>query len=178
MSTAGRTVLFSGFAVAIGLSVMLIIPVPFVRSLGIVGCLVPLISIVLTLTLQPTLLSLLGRRGVHGLSLRRFGKARDPEHRLWSRIAHNVTCRPVVVVGGSTAALLAAIIPIAWLQLTPGSIAAIPQNMGSARGLSLLSDRGGAGAITPVEVVFDAGVPGKARAPAVSAATFRLAWNS
>ncbi len=175
MSTAGRTVLFSGLAVAIGLSVMLVIPVPFVRSLGIAGCLVPLIAIVLTLTLQPTLLSLLGRRGIHGLSLRRFGTARDLEHGLWSRIAQIITRRPVAVVAGSTAALLAAVIPIAWLQLTPGSITAIPQDTGSARGLALLSDRAGAGAITPLEVVFDAGAPGRARTPAVSAATLRLA---
>ena len=175
MATAGRTVLFSGLAVAIGLSVMLIIPVPFVRSLGIAGCLVPLISIVATLTLQPTLLSLLGRRGVQGPLLRPFGKARHLEHGFWSRIAHNVTRRPVAVLGGSTAVLLAAVIPIAWLQLTPGSISEVPQDSGSARGLALLSDRAGAGAITPIEVVFDTGASGRARTTAESAATLRLA---
>ena len=34
MASAGRTVLFSGIAVAIGRSVVLVIPVPFVRSLA------------------------------------------------------------------------------------------------------------------------------------------------
>ena len=63
MATAGRSVVFSGLAVAIGLSVVLIIPVPFVSSLGVAGFLVPLISIAASLTLQPVLLSLLGHRG-------------------------------------------------------------------------------------------------------------------
>lgn len=175
MATAGRTVLYSGLAVAIGLSAMLIVPVPFVRSLGIAGCLVPLVSIVATLTLQPTLLSLLGRRGVRGMRLRRFGKARVVERGFWTRIAHAVARRPVVVLGGSTAALLAAVVPIAWLQLTPGSISAIPGYAASARGLALLRDRVGSGVITPIEVVFDTGAPGTARTPALTAATLRLA---
>lgn len=175
MATAGRTVLFSGVAVAIGLSAMLIVPVPFVRSLGIAGCLVPLVSMAATLTLQPTLLSLLGRGGVQGVHPRRSGRTRDLRRGLWSRIAHYVTRHPVAVQVRSTAALLIAIVPIAWLHLTPGSISAIPQHTGSARGLALLSERVGLGAITPIEVVFDAGAAGKARVPAESAATLRLA---
>ncbi len=64
ITTAGRTVTLSGAAVAVGLAVLIVIPVPFVRSLGVAGFLVPLISIVAALTLQPALLSLIGRRGV------------------------------------------------------------------------------------------------------------------
>ena len=63
MATAGRTVLLSGVVVAVGLSVLLIIPVPFVRSLGFAGLVVPLVSIVAAFSLQPSLLSVLGRRG-------------------------------------------------------------------------------------------------------------------
>ena len=62
MATAGRAVVFSGAAVAIGLAVLLFVPVPFIRSMGLGGLLVPLVSIAAVLTLQPSLLSLLGRR--------------------------------------------------------------------------------------------------------------------
>src|ERR1039458_10113113 len=58
MQTAGRAIVFSGVAVAIGLAVVLIMPVPFMRSLGVAGFLVPLVSIAAALTLQPVLLSL------------------------------------------------------------------------------------------------------------------------
>ena len=61
-----------------------------------------------------------------------------------------------------------------FLRLTPGSISAIPQSTESARGLALLDERVGAGAVTPIEVVVDAGVAGGARTAAVRAASERL----
>jgi RND superfamily putative drug exporter len=175
MASAGRTVLFSGIAVAIGLSVVLLIPVPFVRSLGFAGLVVPLVSVVAALTLQPSLLSLLGRRGMRSVRLFRPGARREGDRRLWSRLARVVMRRPLVVLAGSTAVLVLMAVPAIWLQLTPGSVVAIPQNIPSARALSLLRNRIGPGVITPIEVVLDAGAPGRATAPAISAATLRLA---
>ena len=175
MASAGRTVLFSGVAVAIGLSVVLIVPVPFVRSLGFAGLVVPLVSVVAALTLQPSLLSLLGRHGMQKVRPSRPGARRDGERGLWSRLARMVMRRPIVVLAGSVAVLVAAAMPAVWLQLTPGSVVAIPQNIQSARALALLRHRIGPGVITPIEVVLDGGAPGRATAPAISAATLRLA---
>ncbi|MGO9964472.1 MAG: MMPL family transporter [Acidimicrobiales bacterium] len=173
MATAGRTVIFSGVAVAVGLSVVLIVPVPFVRSLGFAGLVVPLVSIVAALTLQPALLSLLGRRAMG--SVRPSGPRPSHQHSLWSRLAAMVLKHPVVVLACSAGMLFAAATPALWLELTPGSVVAIPQNIQSARALSMLRNRIGPGVITPIEVVLDAGAPGKADAPAISAATLRLA---
>ncbi|MGD0287278.1 MAG: MMPL family transporter [Acidimicrobiales bacterium] len=175
MANAGRTVLFSGIAVAIGLSVVLVIPVPFVRSLGFAGLVVPLVSVVAAFTLQPSLLSLLGRRGMRRARLSRSGAKRDGERGLWPRLARVVMRRPLVVLVGSFAVLVVAAVPTVWLQLTPGSVVAIPQDIQSARALALLRNRIGPGVITPIEVVLDAGAPGRATAPAISAATLRLA---
>jgi RND superfamily putative drug exporter len=63
METAGRAVVFSGATVAIGLALLLLMPLPFMRAVGIGGFLIPLVSITAALTLQPVLLSLLGPRG-------------------------------------------------------------------------------------------------------------------
>src|SRR4029077_6849537 len=63
MTTAGRSVVFSGAAVTLGLALLLFIPVPFVRSLGIGGFLIPLASVAAATTLLPALLSVYGRRG-------------------------------------------------------------------------------------------------------------------
>jgi RND superfamily putative drug exporter len=174
MVTAGRTVVLSGFAVAIGLSVLLLIPVPFVRSLGFAGLVVPLVSILAALSLQPALLSLLGRRGVTvmiGRSRPLLGGSRG----LWPRLAGLVTRKPVWVLASSCAMLLALAIPALWLELTPGSVTAIPQDIASAQALSLLRARVGPGVITPIEIVYDAGSAGRARSTVVSAATLRLA---
>src|SRR6266849_5441309 len=63
MSTAGRAVIFSGATVAIGLALLLFMPLPFMRSMGVGGFLIPLVSIAAASTLQPALLSVYGRRG-------------------------------------------------------------------------------------------------------------------
>ncbi len=175
MSTAGRTVLLSGIAVAIGLSVLLLIPVPFVRSLGFAGLVVPLVSVVSALSLQPALLSLLGRRALSGARRGSPRPGHDARPSLWARLAKLVTSRPRIVLAGSATVLFAMAVPALWLELTPGSVTAIPANIQAGRALSLLSDRVGPGVITPIEIVLDAGSPGSARAPAVSAGTLRLA---
>ena len=45
MKTAGRATLFSGAVVAVGLALLVFMPVPFMRSMGVGGLLVPLFSI-------------------------------------------------------------------------------------------------------------------------------------
>ncbi len=62
MATAGRAVAFSGVTVAIGLFALVFVPVPFLRSIGFAGMLIPLISIVVTLSLLPAVLAGVGPR--------------------------------------------------------------------------------------------------------------------
>ena len=189
MATAGRSVAFSGLAVAIGLAVVLFMPVPFTRSLGLAGFLVPIFSIAPALTLQPVLLSLLGRRGVRSVELggpwarRRRRAAREGEGvgRLqpsrggfWDALTRAVMRRPVLFLIAGGAVLLAAAAPVRNLHLTPGSLSAIPQSTDSARGLALLRDRFGSGALTPVEVVIDTGAAGRAQTRGMRAASQRL----
>jgi RND superfamily putative drug exporter len=193
MRTAGRSVAFSGLAVAIGLAVVLFMPVPFTRSLGLAGFLVPIFSIAAALTLQPVLLSVLGRRGVRRLELphrwrgrRESGRQEDgcrrspaakndaPKADVWGALTRAVMRRPVLVLIAGTAVLLAAAAPVSQLSLTPGSISAIPQSTESAKGLSLLRSRFGPGALTPVEIVIDTGAAGRARTRAMRAAAERL----
>ena len=171
MATAGRAVVFSGTAVAIGLGLLLFVPVPFIRSMGVAGFLLPLVSIAACITLQPALLSLLGRRGMRSLQLRR---RTDPDGIFWRRLAGVILRRPVVVLVASTAVLVAAAVPNAFLELTPGSIAGIPRSLESVRGFELLRDRVGPGVVTPTHIVLDAGGPGKARTRSTRAAVDRL----
>jgi len=62
VATAGRAVLFSGFAVAVGLASLIAVPVPFLRSLGYSGLLIPLVSEAVALTLLPIILYTVGDR--------------------------------------------------------------------------------------------------------------------
>jgi RND superfamily putative drug exporter len=62
MATAGRSVVFSGMAVAIGLIAMVALPIPFLRSVAYGGIVIPLASVLVVLTLLPVLLAAAGRR--------------------------------------------------------------------------------------------------------------------
>src|SRR5204863_6434274 len=76
MQTAGRAVIFSGATVAIGLALLLFMPSPFMRSMGIGGFLIPLVSIAAAMTLQPALLSLYGCGGTKRAPVAEFLRTR------------------------------------------------------------------------------------------------------
>lgn len=57
MTTAGRAVVSSGVTVALGLVTLIVLPVGFVRGIGIGGMLIPLISCTAALTVVPALLA-------------------------------------------------------------------------------------------------------------------------
>jgi putative drug exporter of the RND superfamily len=60
MQTAGRSVVYSGVTVAIGLLALVVLPVPFLRSVGYGGVLIPLVSVLVSVTLLPALLATAG----------------------------------------------------------------------------------------------------------------------
>ena len=102
MMTAGRAVLFSGATVAIGLALLLFMPSPFMRSMGIGGFLIPLVSLLAASTLQPALLSLYGRRGVRRSAF--FRRRRDAVHHgFWERLATAIMRRPLAFLSGGAA---------------------------------------------------------------------------
>ena len=58
--TAGRAVVLSGTIVAIGLLSLVLLPVPFLRSIGLGGMLIPLVAITASITLLPVILAAWG----------------------------------------------------------------------------------------------------------------------
>ncbi len=62
MTSAGRAVVFSGVTVAVGLFSLVLLPIPFLRSLGYGGLLIPLVTVVAAVTLLPVLLGSWGPR--------------------------------------------------------------------------------------------------------------------
>jgi len=62
MASAGKAVLLSGVTVAVGLASLVLVPVPFLRSLGFSGVLIPLVSVTAALTLLPIVLYTCGDR--------------------------------------------------------------------------------------------------------------------
>jgi trehalose monomycolate/heme transporter len=108
MTTAGRTVLFSGLTVAAALSSLLIFPQAFLRSMGYGGVAAVLVAMLAALTVLPATLRLLGRRVDAGrLPWRRHQPvAVNDAHGRWAALARGVMRRPWLVIVGTVAGLL------------------------------------------------------------------------
>ncbi|HEV3480319.1 MAG TPA: MMPL family transporter, partial [Gaiellaceae bacterium] len=177
MDTAGRAVVFSGTAVAIGLALMLFMPLPFMRGFGLAGLLIPLVSVLAAVTLLPVLLFWLEDRldRVRLVPRRVVERRDDLERGFWARLAAAIMRRPLIFATGTTVLLLALAAPITALQLGPGSNEGVPQDLEAVRGLNVLSAAVGEGALAPTEIVIDTGRPRGAADPEVQAGKERLA---
>ncbi|HEX8857120.1 MAG TPA: MMPL family transporter, partial [Thermoleophilaceae bacterium] len=164
MLTAGRATIFSGLTVAIGLALLILMPLPFMRSMGVGGVMVPLVSIAASATLLPALLAVMGRR-VNRLRIipRRILKSRaQAKAGFWTKLANSIMRRPVPYLVIGTALMLALAAPAITLSLTGGDNRGVPKTTEATRGLALLEGTLGPGALAPHQIVVDAGRPGAA----------------
>src|SRR6201993_2214077 len=118
MTHAGRSVIVSGSTVAVGLLSMIILPLPFIRSIGLGGMLIPAVSGLAAITFMPAMLAVLGER-INNMRVlpKRFVDRGHPEDGAWGRWARFVLRRPwpVAIVGASIVAVLVAL----GVQLNP-----------------------------------------------------------
>jgi RND superfamily putative drug exporter len=152
MKTAGHAVTVSGFTVGIGLLAMVVVPVPFIRSIGFGGLMIPIVSVLAALTLLPILLA-----GVGDRLDRRHEVERDAEaSAFWTRWSRRVVERrwPAATVG---IAVLGALAVVA-LGLNPGrpSVDSLSSGGEAKTALTSLEDGGiGTGVVTPIEVLTE-----------------------
>jgi putative drug exporter of the RND superfamily len=118
MTHAGRSVIVSGSTVAVGLLSMVILPLPFIRSIGIGGMLIPAVSVITAITLLPALLGVLGTR-INSLRLlpKRLVDRGHPEDGWWGRWAELVMRRPIPVA--TVGLLITGVLVFYGLQLNP-----------------------------------------------------------
>jgi uncharacterized membrane protein YdfJ with MMPL/SSD domain len=177
MATAGRATLFSGLTVAIGLALLVFMPLPFMRSMGIGGLLVPLVSIAASATLLPALLAMMG----HKVNRWRIIPKRVLERRaasdttgFWHRLATSIMRRPVLFFCAAGGIMLVLALPALQLALTGGDNRGVPLTTEATRGLHVLETTLGPGALAPHQIVVDTHKAGGAGDPAVQAAERRL----
>ncbi|HKA67669.1 MAG TPA: MMPL family transporter [Actinomycetes bacterium] len=164
MQTAGRAVMFSGVTVAIGLLALVALPVPFMRSVGIAGVLIPLASVATTLSLTPAILGGIGPR-VDWPRIRRENRT----SRFWRGWAARVVRTRWVAAGLSLVALLALVGVLLDIKVGLSSTESLAKNGPAYETLQTLR-RGGvsAGNLTPIEVLV---ATDRARSSAAELAT-------
>jgi RND superfamily putative drug exporter len=154
METAGRSVVYSGCTVAIGLFALIVLPLPFLRSMGYGGILIPLVTVAVVLTLLPVVLATAGPK----LDWPRRAQGRPS--RLWTAWAGQVVKHPwigavvgLLLLGG----LLSAGRTISLGTARSDSLA----RMGEAHsGLAALERSGiGSGVLMPFELLVSGTSP-------------------
>ncbi len=149
METAGRAVAFSGTTVAIGLLAMVVLPLPFLRSIGYAGMLIPLISVIVASTLLPIVLLKVGNR----LDWPHI-RSDDQASRSWTRWAGLVVRRRWAAA--ASAVVVLAVLVVAATTMQPGSanVNTLSKKGDARTGLVALEQSGiGSGALNPIEVL-------------------------
>ena len=153
METAGRAVVFSGITVAIGLLALIALPLPFLRSMGLGGMLIPLVSTLVAITLLPVVLAKAGSRldWPHR-------RTDDKASRAWTRWATLVARRRWIAAAAGMAIVLALVIAATDLQLGASDADTIAKSGDAKDGLVALERAGiGEGALWPHEILVERG---------------------
>ena len=161
VATSGKAVVFSGSAVALGLSGLLFFRIPTLSSMGIGGALIAIVSVVYALTFLPAVLSMLGPR-VERLRVRfpwtrrrsaGLAAAADGGNGLWHRVAVSVMRHPVAVLVPVLAMLLAFGVP--FLGEKPGipSVALLPAASDARQAWETLQTDFPAGETQPIDLL-------------------------
>jgi len=180
---AGRTLIISATTVAIGFSALLTVPISELRSIGIAGLLVTVLSVILCTSILPWVLGLLGHR-INAARVRLPGRlfktrveTRDslctPNER-WVRWGSIITRRPWT-------ALLVAGVPLLILafqtrRISPGipDHDSLPATAESVRALRTLQDMGRSGIVQSLRVILELPPESRPLSPAGWVAVSRL----
>lgn len=145
MDTAGRAVFFSGLTTCIGLVSLLLFPIVLLRSLGVAGSVVVLLSVVVALTLLPALL------GVLGNGVNRWRVVRPPRERegFWTFLAHNIIRNSVAAVAVILVIVGVLSSPFLEARFGLGDASILPRDIPAREGVEVLKQAFGPGEIAP-----------------------------
>jgi putative drug exporter of the RND superfamily len=176
---AGRTLIISATTVAIGFSALLTVPISELRSIGIAGLLVTVLSVLLCMSILPWVLGLLGHR-INAARVRLPGRQFKTRESLcaaserWIRWGSIITRRPWT-------ALLVAGVPLLILTLQARRISpgipdhdSLPDAAESVQALRTLQAMGRSGIVQSLRVVLELPPQSPALSPAGWLAVSRL----
>jgi len=159
--TAGGAIVFAGSTVIIALAALALMGIPFLTAMGLAAAAGVALTVVISLTLAPAVLSLLGPRldaGRLRSPRRRAGVRRNDvaPSRPWARRwAELVTRRPGMAIASVLAICLLMALPALDLRLGLPDDSAKSEESTERRAYDLLTDGFGAGFNGPLTVLID-----------------------
>ncbi len=128
LDTTGHAVLFSGFAVGIGLAALFFFRGSFLATMGFGGSVVVFFAVAFAFTFLPAMLVALGPRlDAWQVKIPRIARFEGG----WHRIATWVMRRPVLILTATLAVVLTLGSPFVRMQLAAADISTLPRGVGA-----------------------------------------------
>ncbi|HVQ59825.1 MAG TPA: MMPL family transporter [Solirubrobacterales bacterium] len=166
LATAGRTVFFSSLTVSAALASLLVFPQRFLYSMGLGGALVALFAALISLTVLPAVLTLLGRRVNSGaprfLQRRAEEDATATESGFWYRLSRFVMRRPLPVATLSALFLIVLGLPFFGIKFNTVDPTVLPESASARQAYDTVSTEFPPYHETPIWVAVEGGGPGAA----------------
>ena len=155
MRHAGSAVVFSGTTVAISLLALLVVPIPALRSIGIAGLLIALVSVAVAITLLPVVLATVGPKLDWPRNRRDATAGRG-----WSAWARLVVRHRWIAAVTSAAVLVALVVAAFSIQFGNPRADSLAQAGTARTALDKLEDSGiGTGPLSPFDALVHSGDP-------------------
>jgi putative drug exporter of the RND superfamily len=154
LKTSGKSVFYAGMTVALTLLSLFVSNTLITNSVAIGGFVVVFMSIILSLSLLPAVLYILGKK-VNFLQIKLSKKESRPS--IWNKLIDLIFKKPVLslVVG---VILVSSFIPAAGkldIHLPVGAYQELPESTESREGMELLEEQMGIGNIFPIDIVVE-----------------------
>jgi uncharacterized membrane protein YdfJ with MMPL/SSD domain len=170
LATSGRTVFFSSLTVAAALASLLVFPQRFLYSMGLGGALVALFAALISLTVLPAVLTMLGSRVNAGapkfLQRRAEADTAVDEDGFWYRLSRFVMRRPVPVATFSALLLIVMGLPFLGIKFNTVDPTVLPQSASARQAYDTVSERFPPYHETPIWIDVEGGGPKAAAAMA------------
>jgi uncharacterized membrane protein YdfJ with MMPL/SSD domain len=145
LATAGRTVFFSSLTVSAALASLLVFPQRFLYSMGLGGSLVALFAALISLTVLPAVLTLLGNRVNSGapkfLQRRAAADARPAQEGFWYRLSRFVMRRPLPVATLSALFLIVLGLPFLQIKFNTVDPTVLPESASARQAYDTVSEQ-------------------------------------
>jgi RND superfamily putative drug exporter len=163
LATAGRTVFFSSLTVSAALASLLVFPQRFLYSMGLGGALVALFAALISLTVLPAVLTMLGTRVNAGapkfLQRRAEHDAKPDENGFWYRLSRFVMRRPLPVATLSALLLIVMGLPFLGIKFNTVDPTVLPESASARQAYDTVSTEFPPYRETPIWIGVDGGGP-------------------
>jgi uncharacterized membrane protein YdfJ with MMPL/SSD domain len=163
LATSGRTVFFSSLTVAAALASLLVFPQRFLYSMGLGGSLVALFAALISLTVLPAVLTLLGTRVNAGapkfLQRQAEADARPAQEGFWYRLSRFVMRRPIPVATASALLLIVLGLPFLGIKFNVVDPTVLPESASARQAYDVVSEDFPPYHETPIWIDLEGGGP-------------------